>query len=81
VVKPEGVVGASRAVGLLTAVFAFVVGVGAGGAGAEEPDLLRPRALANDAGPAAPDELMSQFADPPAEYRSTPLWVWNDEME
>jgi len=80
-VKPEGVMGASRSVGLLTAVFALVVGVGAGGAGAEEADLLRPRALANEAGPAAPDELKAQFADPPAEYRSMPLWVWNDEME
>lgn len=27
------------------------------------------------------DELRKAFADPPAEYRSMPLWVWNDEMD
>jgi hypothetical protein len=25
-------------------------------------------------------ELRSQFADPPSQYRSAPLWVWNDDM-
>lgn len=25
-------------------------------------------------------DLRAQFADPPAEYRTMPLWVWNDEM-
>ncbi len=27
------------------------------------------------------DELRKAFADPPPEYRSMPLWVWNDEMD
>ncbi|NTU51488.1 MAG: hypothetical protein HGA94_03510, partial [Candidatus Aminicenantes bacterium] len=26
------------------------------------------------------DTLLATFADPPAEYRSAPLWVWNDLM-
>ena len=26
------------------------------------------------------DGLMALFADPPAEYRSVPFWVWNDDM-
>jgi hypothetical protein len=28
-----------------------------------------------------PAELRKAFADPPAEYRPMPLWVWNDEMD
>ncbi len=24
--------------------------------------------------------ILKMFADPPAEYRSAPLWVWNDKM-
>lgn len=27
------------------------------------------------------EELRKAFADPPAGYRSMPLWVWNDEMD
>ena len=26
------------------------------------------------------DAILKTFADPPAEYRSAPLWVWNDRM-
>jgi len=26
------------------------------------------------------DGILRTFADPPAEYRSAPLWVWNDLM-
>jgi hypothetical protein len=26
------------------------------------------------------DELKAQFADPPSEYRSAPLWDWNDQI-
>ena len=26
------------------------------------------------------ESVLKQFQDPPAEYRSTPLWVWNDRM-
>ncbi len=29
----------------------------------------------------APDDLRKNFADPPAEFRSMPLWVWNDQLE
>lgn len=28
-----------------------------------------------------PDQIRAGFADPPAEFRPMPLWVWNDEME
>jgi hypothetical protein len=30
--------------------------------------------------PATAAQLRAQFADPPSEYRSMPLWVWNDEL-
>ncbi|HEY3442091.1 MAG TPA: glycosyl hydrolase [Paludibaculum sp.] len=42
--------------------------------------LLNPKALPARP-PATLDELRGRFIDPPAEYRSMPLWVWNDEME
>lgn len=43
--------------------------------------LRQPKAL-----PATPpkytaEQLKKEFADPAADYRSMPLWVWNDEME
>jgi hypothetical protein len=28
-----------------------------------------------------PNELTTQFQNPPSNYRSMPLWVWNDELE
>ncbi len=50
-------------------------------AAAQDRDLLlNPKALPQRP-PATLDELRGRFADPPAEYRSMPLWVWNDEME
>ncbi len=50
-------------------------------AAAQDRDLLlNPKALPARP-PATLDELRGRFADPPAEYRSMPLWVWNDEME
>jgi hypothetical protein len=42
--------------------------------------LLNPKALGAKAAPETPAELRRKFNDPPAEYRSMPLWVWNDEM-
>lgn len=50
-------------------------------AAAQERELLlNPKALPQRP-PATLDELRGRFTDPPAEYRSMPLWVWNDEME
>jgi hypothetical protein len=47
-----------------------------------DPDrLLNPKAL----GPAEPapteTKLKGAFVDPPAVYRSAPLWVWNDDLQ
>ncbi len=36
--------------------------------------------LANASPPAGFEELRRNFQDPPAEFRTAPLWVWNDEM-
>ena len=41
---------------------------------------LNPKALPA-AAPATLDQLRKGFVDPPADYRSMPLWVWNDEMD
>src|SRR4030042_1649691 len=35
---------------------------------------------AKQAGTDSYDSILRSFADPPAEYRSAPLWVWNDLM-
>ena len=35
---------------------------------------------ARQAGTDSYDDILRTFADPPAEYRSAPLWVWNDLM-
>jgi hypothetical protein len=43
--------------------------------------LSNPRALAGEPGRATRQELLGRFNDPPAEYRSMPLWVWNDQLE
>jgi hypothetical protein len=50
-------------------------------AAAQDRDqLLNPAAL--EARPAETlDQIRQNFADPPAESRSMPLWVWNDEMD
>lgn len=40
-----------------------------------EPQALKP------APQMTPEQLRKAFADPPPEYRSMPLWVWNDEMD
>ena len=43
--------------------------------------LLKPRALPVPAAPETPGQLRESFKDPPAEYRSMPLWVWNAELD
>jgi hypothetical protein len=48
---------------------------------ATQEQLLRPRALAREPGPAALEEFRREFAAPAADYRSMPLWVWNDQLE
>ena len=52
-------------------------------AGSEKDDLsfLAPAALKNNPPPAGIDELRRNFQDPPADFRTAPLWVWNDEMD
>lgn len=84
---------AKRSQALLSTVMASLLGAGwyAGRAAVQSPDparepgaelalLRRPKAL-----PSRPvlsyEQLRAQFADPPAEYRSMPLWVWNDELD
>jgi len=42
--------------------------------------ILDPEALKSVWPPASLEELRKHFADPPAEFRTGPLWVWNDEM-
>jgi hypothetical protein len=42
---------------------------------------LNPKVQSSKPAVASSAELRSGFADPPAEYRSMPLWVWNDEMD
>jgi len=42
--------------------------------------LLNPRSLPSGS-PETPDQLRSAFADPPSQFRSMPLWVWNDALE
>ncbi len=42
---------------------------------------LNPKVQASMPAAAGAAELRADFADPPAEYRSMPLWVWNDELE
>ncbi len=47
-----------------------------------EPDLLfHPKALAEKHAPLAAAQFRAASADPPAENRSMPLWVWNDQLE
>ncbi len=59
------------------AVFLFIVA--AADAQTSERDLLlNPKALANARSDTA-EQIRRNFADPPTEFRSMPLWVWNDE--
>jgi hypothetical protein len=49
----------------------------------QDPDerqlLLHPEAL-KAAPPVTLEEIRQGFLDPPAEFRTAPLWVWNDEI-
>ena len=47
----------------------------------EAERLLNPRALAVKALPETDQQTRMAFGNPPAEYRSMPLWVWNDELD
>ncbi len=42
--------------------------------------LMRPKALQR-AAPESPAQLREHFRNPPAEFRTMPLWVWNDLLE
>lgn len=43
--------------------------------------LLNPKALAAKPAVETPQQMLTRFSDPPAEDRSMPLWVWNDELD
>jgi len=43
--------------------------------------LLEPAALKGNPPRASVEEIRRNFQDPPAEFRTAPLWVWNDEMD
>lgn len=47
----------------------------------EPARLLNPEALRNQPGTASASEIRAGFANPAVEYRSMPLWVWNDQMD
>jgi hypothetical protein len=50
--------------------------------GQAERDLIyHPKALAGKRAPLTEREFRAAFANPPAENRSMPLWVWNDQLE
>ena len=50
--------------------------------GQAERDLLyHPKALGEKRAPLTAAEFRAAFANPPAENRSMPLWVWNDQLE
>ncbi|MCL4401222.1 MAG: hypothetical protein M1436_00970, partial [Acidobacteria bacterium] len=53
----------------------------AAGADPDSQALLNPAALKGEPGTATAAQVRAGFADPPAEYRSMPLWVWNDIMD
>ena len=66
------------------AALALSISVWAGFAESSSPApasaLLHPEVRAAEIRMARLAELRSDFADPPAEYRPMPLWVWNDQM-
>ncbi len=43
--------------------------------------ILNPQVFSHRAQSASSKELAEQFLNPPAQYRSMPLWVWNDDLE
>jgi len=47
----------------------------------EIDSLLNPQSLPSVPTSETLDQVKLAFADPPSEFRSMPLWVWNDEME
>ena len=62
--------------------FVLIFFVSATVAGQDERGLLlNPKALAAKPAVETPQQMRTRFSDPPAEYRSMPLWVWNDELK
>ena len=47
----------------------------------EKSLLLEPAVLKGVPSRASAEEIRRNFQDPPAEFRTAPLWVWNDEMD
>ena len=58
----------------------FSFTLAAAGAADDRELLLNPKALGARPAAESAEQLGKSFADPPAEYRSMPLWVWNDEL-
>jgi len=72
--------------GLLLTAAVFRPGESAGtarppGGEDEKSLLLEPAALKAAPPRASAEEIRRNFQDPPAEFRTAPLWVWNDEMD
>ena len=51
------------------------------GAKSEVDRLLNPKALAAKPAPETEQQMRTAFENPRPEYRSMPLWVWNDELD
>jgi hypothetical protein len=54
---------------------------GHGPKGVDKQQMLSPASLKGETRAATVEEIRQHFTDPPAQYRTIPLWVWNDEME
>src|SRR3972149_9038389 len=69
---------------LSAAIFRSDQAPGAAPSSAQGPDerhlLLHPEALKAAPPSATVEEIRQHFLDPPAEFRTAPLWVWNDGM-
>ena len=62
-----------------TLLIALICLAGSCGAADTEP-LLHPKSLAGQKSASGTAQMRQVFADPPAEYRPMPLWVWNDDL-
>jgi hypothetical protein len=76
-----GLMTALLAAGILIGIPLFLRAQGPDSSVAGIQQLLSPESLKGESRAATVEELRRNFADPPAEYRAAPLWVWNDEME
>ncbi|MBI3666975.1 MAG: hypothetical protein HY236_12280, partial [Acidobacteria bacterium] len=66
---------------ILAAPSLALVGVATPQRSAQPQSLLNPKALAAGPAPVTALQLRENFQNSPAEFRSMPLWVWNDELE